>query len=76
MVTSTLESQAFKGSSLSFKRLRPMQSGGSLERRVFKEPAMRPNQYAIQIHCDSINVADGYLATRPFGGVRHAGCGF
>ena len=52
---STLEVLIFKELLFSFKGLRFMQCPGILERRVFKEPAMRRNQYMNQINRDSIN---------------------
>ena len=52
---SAKEARGFKGSSPQFKMLCLMHPGGSPERRVFKEPSVRPNQFAILIHRDSIN---------------------
>ena len=55
VATLSKEAGAFKGGSVLFKMLQFMQPGGSPERRVFKEPYVQPNQFAIQIHRDSLN---------------------
>ena len=52
--------KGMKGCSPAFKMLRLMQPGGSPEKHIFREPAVKPDQYMVQAHRDNIN---GVMAT-------------